>query len=124
MAKYRALVDLYLPSGVYVQAGSIITDAGLSPDVPPTWQPPTAVDPIDADAITKFWTAGPAGQSNAEPNRSLGPWFLGGRWTGVPVAAPVIYWVAVLGSTTHQFILTGAGAALGPTNIVRGSVIT
>ena len=111
MATYRALVDLYLPSGAYVQAGSTITDAGLSPDVSAAWPPPIAVDPLDGDAISKFWAVGPRGQADAEPSRLLGPWWTGGRWTGVPISPPLVYWKP---HSEGRWVLTGAGAALGP----------
>jgi hypothetical protein len=121
MAQYKLLTDHFI-GGSVLEAGSVVTDTGPSAQLPANWVPTTAVDALDNDGISKFWTAGPAGQSTADPNRSLGPYFSGGHFVGVPIGAPAIYWKAVPGSTTHEFILTGAGAALGPTNIVRGSV--
>ena len=55
MATYRALRDMILPGGqgTYVQAGDVFDDSGS-----PNWVP-AHVDPIDNDAISKYWQAGP-----------------------------------------------------------------
>src|SRR5215831_17801981 len=92
MATYRALTDLYLASGVYVQAGTTFSDSGPGALIPTNWQPPTnAVDPIDPDAVQKYWQAGPAGCLDAEWRRAL---FTNcSRWSDVPVAPPATQWL-------------------------------
>ena len=84
MAPYRLLTDHYI-GGVYLQAGTTVTE-GV--EVPSGWLPSIATDPIDNDAINKFFAEGPRGQSDAEPNRSLGPWFSGTRWSGIGIGPP------------------------------------
>jgi len=94
MATYRALTDLYLSSGMYVQAGTTVSD-NPGPGValiPSNWVPPAnAVDPLDPDAVSKYWQAGPAGCLDAEWRRAL--FTNGSRWSDVPVAAPATQWL-------------------------------
>lgn len=96
--KFRALTDLYLPSGAYVLAGSILSDnPSDNPDfaIPSNWSPPTgAVDPLDNSAIQAYWNVGPKGLDDAEPSRQIWPWS-GGRWTGIPVSPPKTFWVKI-----------------------------
>jgi hypothetical protein len=94
--RWRALTDLTLPSGDYIQAGS-------SFDSPANWRPPTnAVQPMDAGAVAKYWAEGPRGVFDAEPWRAV--FTNGARWTGVPVPAATMWWVPVRGGA----ILHGA----------------
>jgi hypothetical protein len=69
---------------------------GYFQGVPSNW-PPSAVDPLNQDAINKLWAQGPC------------------QLQGLQVAfPPLIYWVAYpAGGGTSPYILTGAGAALG-----------
>jgi hypothetical protein len=111
MPQYRALVDLFvMPGSIYVQAGSIISNAP-GDVLPANWTPPAgSVDPIDTQAIQNFWTAGPAGMSSADHGTAqLGPWWSGQRWTGIAISPPSVYWVPAPGG----FKLTGGGASLG-----------
>src|SRR6516225_9222179 len=104
MATYRTLVPLYLPHDIWVDAGTIISDAPGGP-IPVGWPPPTnAVDPVDGPANTAYQALGPGVNSDAEPYKGIGPWWMGQRWTGVPVAKPVHYWKQVPG--TNTFTLT------------------
>jgi hypothetical protein len=103
MPSWRALTDIWLPTQVLIQAGTIF-------DMPVSWAPPTgAVDPQDPDATAIYWSVGPRGMSDAEPWRAT--FTNSGRWTGVPVKPPVIYWVR---SGRESFILSGGGGNLGP----------
>jgi len=107
MATYRALTDLYLPSGVYVQAGSTF-------DISTTWVPATnAVDPVSPDAVERYWQAGPAGCADAEWRRAL---FTNcARWSDVPVAAPSTQWLPVDPTKPWLgFVLSGGGGNYGP----------
>jgi hypothetical protein len=103
MPRFQALTDLTLPGGSYIQAGTVF-------DAPPGWPPPTnAVTPLDPDATQLLWNQGPRGMSDAECWRAL--FTNSGRWTGLPVPGPSVYWVNV---GRESFILTGGGGNLGP----------
>ena len=101
MPRWRALTDLTLPDGVYVQAGT-------SFDAPLEWHPPTnAVQPLDPDATERYWHEGPRGMSDAEPYRAR---FTNcARWSDVPVFPPTTYWVP----SGKGFILVGGGENYG-----------
>jgi hypothetical protein len=86
MARYRALTDLTLPSGDYVQAGTEF-DAGA--DYPP---PTHACQPLDAEAGELYWQVGPR-LSDVEPWRQC--YTNSARWTGQPVPPPTVWWVKV-----------------------------
>jgi hypothetical protein len=92
MASYRWLQNGVGPSGHYFQAGEIITTDDA-------WVPPGAVEPIDSAAIAAFWRAGP------QPCPLVRT-----QWSTQFVAAPAIYWKR----SGTMWVLTGAGAALGP----------
>jgi hypothetical protein len=95
MPRWRALTDLTLPSGDYIQAGT-------SFDAPLEWHPPTnAVQLRDADAMAAYQAEGPRGCDDAEPWRAL--FTNGNRWTGIPVPGHTIQWVRV----GKGFVLTG-----------------
>jgi hypothetical protein len=114
---YRLLVDHFV-NGVFLQAGSLVSDTGGGAQLPNGYIPTLGMDPQDGDAINKFWAAGPAAQQSAEKSLSLGPWGLQSRWSNAVVAAPAIYWQP---AGPGQFILTGAGASLGPRNPPGGA---
>ena len=57
MAQYRLLTDHYV-GGSYLQAGSVVSDEP-NVELPSNWIPTPACDPIDEDAINKFFAAGP-----------------------------------------------------------------
>lgn len=100
---YRALTDIFLPNDTYIEAGTTFTG-------PPGWIPSVGVDPIDTNAIQAYWNLGPVMMTNAEIGMCLFPWGSWIRRTGEPVFPPIVYWKpAPVG-----FILTGAGAGLGP----------
>jgi hypothetical protein len=95
MPRWRALTDLYLVTG-YVQAGTTF-------EMPLEWHPPThAVQPLDPDAIERYWQEGPR-LSDVEPWRAC--YANSARWTGVPVPAPTTYWIK---SGSDQYVLHGA----------------
>jgi hypothetical protein len=49
--KFQALTDLYLNTGVYIQAGQVF-------DAPDGYPPPTnACCPLDPDAVSAYWPA-------------------------------------------------------------------
>jgi hypothetical protein len=104
---YRALVDLWLPGNLYVLAGDTINDTGSGPGwpVPSGWILPChAVDPLDGDAVTKVWKAGPQ-LSEGQPFAALGPYGNAARWVGgnrQPAAA--VYWYSIGNS---QWVLKG-----------------
>src|SRR5262249_45371620 len=84
--QFRALTDLYLNTGVYVQAGTTF-------DGPAGWTPSAnACEPLDNDALTAYRQAGPHGCLDAEWQRAI--FTNSARWAGIPVPAPVTRWVA------------------------------
>jgi hypothetical protein len=86
MARYRALTDLYMPSGDYIQAGTTF-------DGPEGWPPPChGVQPLDSEATTAYYNVGPM-LSDVEPWRAI--YTNSARWTGVPVSPPTTYWIKV-----------------------------
>jgi hypothetical protein len=102
MASYRLLVDHYIGDR-YLEADSVVTEGR---DIPVGWVPSLSVDPLDSDAVQKFW------------NQLPGPllceefaWPGGSRRSDVSKPAPAIYWRKIDNDT---FILTGGGASLGP----------
>jgi hypothetical protein len=115
MPQYRALVDLFvMPGNIYVQAGDIVFD-GPGGVLPNGWIPPAgAVDPLDPQAVQNFWTIGPGAAVTADAAMSLGPWWLGTRWSGVNIAGPKTYWTHGTDANGKTgWLLTGAGAQLG-----------
>jgi hypothetical protein len=110
MASYRLLAPHYVRTQ-YLGAGEVVSD-GPGGVLPSGWVPTIGVDPLDEDAIQRFWNAGSIAQVR-QPWWSQGYWGMqGGRW--VPgVGPPLIYWEPAT-SPASWWILTGAGAALGP----------
>jgi|SRR6516164_5036683 hypothetical protein len=110
--QFRALTDLYLNNGVYVQAGTTF-------EAPAGWVPAAnAVDPVTPDAVQAYWNAGPAGCLDAEWRRAL---FTNcSRWSDVPVAPPATQWLpANPQNPTAGFMLGGRfGGNLGVHPIV------
>jgi hypothetical protein len=101
-SQYRLLVDHFISNscgGQVFQAGSVVNE-GV--EIPTFWTPTQAVDPLNQSAIQKFWENGPIGIGGAE--------FIDIKPSGYQ-SKPSIYWVK---NTNGTFILTGAGAALGP----------
>jgi len=116
MATYRALTDLYLASGMYVQAGQILSTTPSPGEIPilSSWVPPAnAVDPLDPDAVQAYWNAGPAGCMDAEWRRAL--FTNGSRWSDVPVSPPATQWLpANPQNPAAGFVLHGSlGGNLG-----------
>jgi hypothetical protein len=95
MARYRFLQNHVMSDGSYLEAGDI---ADL-----PGWKPTAAVEPLDQDAIQAFWNAGPQLLPLVRAQQTL-----------VDVNAPAIYWERI---DALNYILTGAGAALGPRKV-------
>ena len=103
MASYRTLVDHFV-AGRYLEAGSVIVEGF---DVPVGWTPSLSVDPLDSDAIQKFWNALPGPLlSDAEFG-----WPGGSRFSNVAKPVPAVYWRKI---NNDSFQLTGAGSSLGP----------
>jgi hypothetical protein len=99
MATYKALTDLWLPGGIYAEAGDLINDtgSGVGWPVPATWIPPAqAVDPLDNDALNKYFAAGPQ-LCSEQPFMTLSPWNQqNGRWE--PVFKSSTHWYRAVGS--------------------------
>ena len=93
------LVPHYLASG-YAEAGTVVTEGQ---NIPLGWIPTAACDPQGSAAIQAFWNVGPRPISGGEYSRDFYPW--------VPLK-PVVYWQFY--DDEGGYILTGAGAALGP----------
>jgi hypothetical protein len=108
MGLYRALNDL-VPGLAVIPAGTVFTD-GASPGVqlaPTGWIPGTpAVEPLDADAVAKFFAAGP-----------YPPSLIRGQFTNAPVQPPTTFWQRVSGNT---YQLTGLGIGLGQKQMFVG----
>ena len=84
--RFRALTDIFTPGCGYAQAGQILSSTpgpGEIP-IPSNWIPPAnAVDPLDPDAVERYWQA-------ANPTK---PWLgftLGGRFGGNLGVHPVV----------------------------------
>jgi len=110
MAKFRAIADLYLASGHYVQSGDILSDVIPTPvgfiPIPTGWIPPLGVEPLDPDAIQAFSNAGPTGMNSADhgiPNTVMN----GNRWSDRPVAAPSVYWKQTTAKGSGGWTLIG-----------------
>jgi hypothetical protein len=109
LMRFRALIPYFL-NGRYFEASDIIDAA--NGDIPPGWTPTIGgVDPLDTDAIQAVWNAGPGatGAIDGEAFRAVLPWY---RYSNVFVQNPAVHWVPT--GVAGQFILTGAGASLGP----------
>jgi hypothetical protein len=107
MAQYHLLDDIYVNNQL-IEKGQIVSDTGPGALLPANYVPTAAFDPIDADAIAKFWAAGPIIEYAA-------PTLIRSRWTNVGVAAPLVRWVPFANPNTQGlYILTGAGRAFGP----------
>lgn len=108
MARYRALTDLYMPSGDYIQAGTEF-------DAPADWRCPThAVDPIGAEAMEAYWQERPR-LSDVEPWRAV--FTNGQRWSDVRVSGATTYWIKVPGG----YVLKGQEArGVQPPNGMNG----
>ena len=116
MARYRMLAPHYIGTR-YFEAGEIVTDIGAGALLPSGWRPTPGVDPLDAAAIQAFWSAGPIAFASGQPFLGQGLWgHQGGRWTGTPITPPLIYWKPH-DLSEDEYILTGAGAALGPKEV-------
>jgi hypothetical protein len=109
MASYRLLQDHHIPPYGLLEAGTIVTDTGPGAQIPIGWKPSFAVDPISNDAIQAFFNQGPPGKASA--CMFLGPYGIQGHWSTAFVAAPTVFWKPF---GPGLWILTGAGAALGP----------
>jgi hypothetical protein len=105
--QFRALTDLYLNDGSYIQAGQTFT-------APANYPPPTnAVQPLDPDATQALWNVGPKGMLDAQPYQAQ--FTNGARWSDIPVPPATIYWVPVnVKNPGLGFVLTGGGSNLGP----------
>jgi hypothetical protein len=99
--RFRALIPFFL-NGRYFDAGDVIDAA--NGDIPVGWVPTIGgTDPLDTDAIQAVWNAGPGatGAIDGEAFRAVLPW---GKYS--------VHWTPT--GTPGMFILTGAGASLGP----------
>jgi hypothetical protein len=107
LMRFRALIPFYL-NGRYFEASDIIDAA--NGDIPPGWTPTIGgVDPLDADAIAAYWAVGPGTTGGLDAEfRVVLPY---NRYS-YTVQNPAVRWVRT--GVAGQFILTGAGASLGP----------
>jgi hypothetical protein len=98
MSQYLFLVDQYI-NNAYIQAGSVQSTQDATPAgiLPVGWVPNGGVSPIDAPAITAFYSAGP------QP-----PPLVQQRWQGIGIANPSVYWlgIAEAGATKWQLVGT------------------
>jgi hypothetical protein len=105
MALWRALADIAPGANwPYISAGTMFSDlpGQSAPQMVPTNCPPNAYfEPLDADALAKFYAAGPWLPGGSVPIR-VGQAVT--RWVVDPNAAP--------GNPYRQFVLTGLGAGL------------
>jgi hypothetical protein len=107
MAIWRALADIAPGANwPYISAGTVFSDlpGQSAPWMVPTNYPPNAYfEPLDADALAKFYIAGP---------------YLPGGSVPIRVAQAATRWVpyagAPPGNPYRQFSLTGLGLALAP----------
>jgi hypothetical protein len=104
--QFRALTDLYMPDGRYIQAGSVF-------DAPAGWPPPThAVMPLDPDATQAYWAQGPR-FNYVEAWRQT--FTNSARWSDVPVPPPTTWWTPVDPKNPSKgYVLSGAGSNYGP----------
>src|SRR5262249_31424374 len=103
--KFRALTDLYLGDGRYIQAGDTF-------DVPSSFRPPThACDPLDPDAMFAYWSEGPR-FSEVEIWRAT--FTNGNRWSDKPVSPPTTWWVPVNVKNKEEGYVLNGGSNLGP----------
>jgi hypothetical protein len=104
LAMYRLLEPHYL-SGVYYAAGSIVKEGF---QIPISWVPTLAVDPLNSFAVQNFYNAGPRSLSNEDLNQ----WARGNPQGQIGfVAPPVTFWQA---SSGNLYRLTGLGASFPP----------
>ena len=110
-AVYRLLAP-HLVNNVYLDAGSIVTEGK---ELPIGWKPTHAVDPQNSDGVLALWQAGPREDGRANATPTLGDYGIRGQFSNVFIAPPLVYWRPFqTPNTNNLFILTGAGAALGP----------
>ena len=107
-AKYRLLTPHYLqPQGsqgfFYHDRGEIITEFT---DVPIGWMPTLAAEPINANAATAYYNAGP----RTIAYEDLAQWANSLSTFTAPALKPVTYWI----KTGNQYSLTGLGAGFPP----------
>jgi hypothetical protein len=104
--RFRALTDLYLNTGVYVQAGTVF-------DAPSEYPPPTnAVDPLDAAAVQAYHDVGPRGCSDAEWRRAI--FTNGQRWSDIPVPPPATQWLPIDPTKPGLGFTLGSGDVFPP----------
>ena len=112
LAKYRLLQPHYFATG-YFAAGTVVT-AGF--EVPGTWVPTLAVDPLNASAAAAFYAAGPRALSYEDLNQ----WARGnpqdqfGGTSSAVIPRPVTFWK----QTGNFYSLTGLGANFPPVGMV------
>jgi hypothetical protein len=59
MSAYRFLQDAYIGDRYY-EAGTIYSTADVGGTLPIGWEPNGNVEPLDGDAVTAFYNAGPS----------------------------------------------------------------
>jgi hypothetical protein len=101
-AQYRLLCPHYL-NGIMLVADDIVTEGT---DVPNGWVPTLAVDPLNSDAVSAYYAAGPRDGGIFEDDPGPGRW---GSWRNgrLPPAPPTTFWQRVRGTNTYK--LTGLG---------------
>jgi hypothetical protein len=99
--QYRLLKSHYLTTG-WFDVDTIITE-GM--DVPIGWIPTLGVDPLNPQAVTAFYNAGPRSASSYEDVNEF-------ENATRSRTRPVTFWKPVSG--THTYTLTGLGIGLPP----------
>jgi hypothetical protein len=100
MARYRILAPIFDGASRY-EAGQIV-------DMPSSFVPSGACEPLDAEAAQAFFNAGP---------QPLG--LVRQQWDHIPITTyPTTYWRCV-DATENIWALTGLGASLGSRKATR-----
>jgi hypothetical protein len=101
MARYRILSPIF-DGGSRYEAGQVV-------DMPSTFIPSGACEPLDAEAVQAFWNAGP----------QLCP-LVRQQWENLLVTRyPATHWHQVDPKDNTMWKLTGLGAALGSRKATR-----
>jgi len=112
-AQYRLIQPHYLANNRRYEVGETIreTDNTGPGDVPSGWVPSLAVDPLNSQAATAFYNAGPRQISYDDLQR-----WSNSQWANIApttTVRPVTFWV----KNGNQFSLTGLGAGFPPITI-------
>jgi hypothetical protein len=106
-AQYMLLAP-HLINNIYLDRGTVVveTDGTGVHDLPASWVPSLAVDPLNSRAVNAFWAAGPRSIAYED----LAQWANSLSTFTAPAIMPKTFWV----KTGNQYKLTGLGANLPP----------